>query len=78
MFTAFVLLKLKAGKEQEVYKALMRYSEIQGIRQVFGDFDILARIETNDFKHIRDTVMNKIRSIDGVISTTTLIGLEEE
>jgi DNA-binding Lrp family transcriptional regulator len=77
MYTAFVLLKLKAGKEQDVYKGLMKFPEIQGLRQVFGDFDIIARIETNDFKNIREIVLNKIRSVDGILHTTTLISVEE-
>jgi len=77
MYTAFVLLKLKSGKEQEVYRALMKFSEIQGLRQVFGDYDILARVETGDFKTLRDIVINKIRSVDGIIATTTLIAIEE-
>jgi DNA-binding Lrp family transcriptional regulator len=77
MFTAFVLVKLAAGREKDVHNALMKLSEIQGIRPVFGDYDIIARIETADFRNIRDIVMNKIRRIDGVMSTTTLIGVEE-
>lgn len=78
MFTAFILLRLAAGKEKEVHNTLMKSSEIQGIRQVFGEYDIIARVETKDFMEIRDIVINRIRQIDGVISTTTLISMEED
>ncbi|MFO7678131.1 MAG: Lrp/AsnC ligand binding domain-containing protein, partial [Thermoplasmatota archaeon] len=36
--------------------------------------DLIAKIEAEDFENLGVVVVNKIRSIDGVIDTKTLTG----
>jgi len=50
-----------------------KIKEVEGIREVFGQYDIIARIEARNLKAMRSLIITKVRSIPGVIATTTLI-----
>ena len=77
MTSAFVLINIEAKKEDDVYQILLDTDEIEGIRQVFGQYDIIARIEAKDLQELRKTIIDKIRNVPGVMSTNTLIISEE-
>ncbi len=77
MTTAFVLINVEAKKEDDVYQILLNTDEIEGIRQVFGQYDIIARVEAKDLQELRQIIIDKIRNVQGVMSTNTLIISEE-
>ena len=74
MATGFALLSISPLYEKEVYKKLKDASEIIEVHPLFGEYDILLKIETIDIDSIGEIVINKIRSIKGVTDTKTLIG----
>jgi uncharacterized protein with GYD domain len=41
---------------------------------LFGEYDLLAKIEGDDFENIGNIVVSKIRIIKGIIDTKTLTG----
>ena len=50
--------------------------KIQGlseVHQLFGQFDMIVKMETKDYDVLCDEVLGKIRTISGVTSTRTLI-----
>jgi DNA-binding Lrp family transcriptional regulator len=76
MLTGFILINVEAKKENLVYDALAKVPQIEGIREVFGQYDIIARIEAKNLKEMRTLIINKVRNVPGVIATTTLITSE--
>jgi DNA-binding Lrp family transcriptional regulator len=74
MATGFALLSISPLYEKEVYKKLKDTSEIIEVHPLFGEYDILLKIESIDIDSIGEIVINKIRSIKGVTDTKTLIG----
>ena len=74
MAIGFALLSISPLKEKEVYQTLQSISEIIEIHPLFGEYDILVKISANDIDTIGSVIINKIRSIDGVMDTKTLIG----
>jgi DNA-binding Lrp family transcriptional regulator len=76
MLTGFILVNVEAKKEDAVYNALVKVKQIEGIREVFGQYDLIARIEARNLKEMRRLIINKVRNIPGVITTTTLITSE--
>ena len=78
MITAFALINVRTGKEKSVYASLMEMEHVQGVRLTFGEFDLLARIETEDLKQLISAVLENIRTIDGVDKTSTLIATDED
>jgi DNA-binding Lrp family transcriptional regulator len=53
---------------------LSKVSEIVELHPLFGEFDIIAKIEADDSKSLGNIVVNKIRTIEGIIDTKTLTG----
>lgn len=78
MVNGFVLITVDAGKEREVYNGLSNMSEIKSIQMVFGHYDIIARLESNDLNELSEIVLERVRNIEGVSTTTTLIASEGE
>ncbi len=76
MITCFVLINVVANKEDDVYNALVNVNEIEGIREVFGQYDLIARVEAEDLSALRKLIINNIRNVDGVVSTATLVTTE--
>lgn len=76
MLTCFILIRVEAKKEDQVYDCLVKVKEIEGIREVFGEFDMICRMEARNLKELRSLVIQKVRSVPGVIATTTLITSE--
>lgn len=74
MATGFALLSISPLHEKEVYKKLKDTSEIIEVHPLFGEYDILLKIETTNIDSIGEIVINKIRSLKGVTDTKTLIG----
>ncbi|GAG38308.1 unnamed protein product, partial [marine sediment metagenome] len=68
MATAFVLINVEIGSEDEVLRSLKPISEVKEAHLVYGVYDIIARIETETMQELKDAVSWKIRRVDKVRS----------
>jgi len=76
MAIGFVLISTAPAKEHEVYNELLKVKVIVELHPLFGEYDLIAKIETEDFNVLVQVVVDKIRSIAGVIDTKTLTGIK--
>jgi DNA-binding Lrp family transcriptional regulator len=74
MAIGFALLSISPLHEKTVYEKLKQIPEIIEVHPLFGEFDILVKIEARDIDSIGSIVINKIRSVQGIVDTKTLIG----
>ena len=74
MATGFALLSISPLHEKNVYETLKTVPEITEIHPLFGEYDILVKIECGDIDSIGDIVIKKIRALKGIVDTKTLIG----
>ncbi len=74
MAIGFVLINTAPAHEHEVYNKLSKVPEIVELYPLFGEYDLIAKIEAENFEKLGELVINKIRSIKGVIDTKTLTG----
>ena len=77
MAIAYVLINCDLGSEEQIIEELKHLSDVKEIHGVFGAHDILAKVESDQISTLRETIMWKIRKIDKVRSTLTLLGIEE-
>jgi DNA-binding Lrp family transcriptional regulator len=68
----FVLIGVEPKKERDVYSALLKIEEIVEITPLFGEYDLIAKVEAADYNTIGQVVVAKIRSVAGVKTTKTL------
>lgn len=73
MVTGLVLVKMIPGKEKQVLSRLRNIKAIVHMSAVFGRWDLVLDMETNDLEELSQVVVNEIRNIPGVLSTETLV-----
>jgi DNA-binding Lrp family transcriptional regulator len=76
MAEAYILINCEIGSEEEVITALKNIDTIKEVHGTFGAYDILAKIESPQVEDLRETITWKIRKIDKIRSTLTLMGIE--
>jgi len=83
MPTSYILINSDLGTDESIIikiKKLLadekdiRY-EIQG---VYGVYDIVLKLSSDDIDTLRSTITNKIRKITAVQSTLTMMVIEEQ
>jgi DNA-binding Lrp family transcriptional regulator len=75
MAIGFVLINVAPAQEHEVYNKLSAIPQVVELHPLFGEYDLIAKIDANDFEELGTIIVNKIRSITGVLDTKTLTGL---
>ncbi|GFN39806.1 MAG: AsnC family transcriptional regulator [Marine Group I thaumarchaeote] len=78
MATAYVLINCELGSEEDIIKQLKALDGVNEVHGTFGAYDVLAKIESPTVESLRETITWKIRKIDKIRSTLTLMGIEEQ
>ena len=76
MAIGFVLISTAPAKEHDVYNILLDVPEVVELHPLFGEYDLIAKVEADDFNKLGQIVVDKVRSIAGVIDTKTLTGIK--
>jgi len=76
MTTAYVLINSDLGYEAEVIDEIKQFEDVKEVNGVFGAYDILAKVESDSVEHLRETITWKIRRLNRVRSTLTLMVIE--
>lgn len=72
MTTAFVLVNIEIGYEEEVLKKIKMIPEVKEAHILHGVYDIIAVLETGDRQYLKEVIHMKIRRLDKVRSTMTM------
>ena len=70
---AFVLLNTELGMESKIVEALNGVEEITNIHSLYGIYDLIIEMEADTMDKIKEVVFNKVRRLDNVKSTITLL-----
>jgi len=80
--TAYVLLNSDLGSDESIISEVKQIlddedvtSEVQG---VYGVYDIVLKLSSDDAEKLRAIITNKIRKISKVQSTLTMMVIEEQ
>lgn len=73
MLTAFVLVNTKIDSDNNVLKAFKEISNVKEVHQLYGSFDLIAKVETGTVSELNEIVMGKINQLESVRSTRTMI-----
>ncbi|MFQ6076543.1 MAG: Lrp/AsnC ligand binding domain-containing protein [Candidatus Bathyarchaeia archaeon] len=69
---AYILLVTEVGKEHEVIQELLKIKGVVEARTVYGEFDVVCRIELDSLRSLDESV-TRARKVQGIIRTVTLI-----
>ena len=70
---AYVLFKVNSGTEREVCQKLIEFDEVVQADIIFGEYDVVTKIEIQDLSALEEFVSEKIRNVPNVLVTSTMI-----
>jgi DNA-binding Lrp family transcriptional regulator len=73
---AFVLMNAELGSEDSIVNELKKIEGVKEVYQVYGVYDIVAQVESNTMEKVKETITWKLRKLNGVKSTLTMIVME--
>ena len=81
--TSYILINSDLGTDEtiitKIKEILADIKQIQyEIRGVYGVYDIVLKLSSDDIDALRSTITNKIRKIASVESTLTMMVIEEQ
>ena len=76
MAIGFVLITTKPGQEKMVRDNLEKIEFVTSGWMLFGEYDLIARVQADDEFQLTRCIVEQIRPMDGIADTKTLIGAE--
>lgn len=80
--TAYVLLNSDLGSDESIInevKQILAEEKIQfEVQGVYGVYDIVLKLSSDDAEKLRSIITNKVRKISKVQSTLTMMVIEEQ
>lgn len=73
---AFVLFKTMPTRERDVYLSLSNYEAVAEVHVLYGEFDLLARVSSDNSNELSKMLVQDFRQIDGVRETQTMIAVD--
>ena len=70
---AYVLITAEYGCQQEVCNKVLSIPEVKEAYKLHGIYDLIVDIEANDIKNLKELIHRRIRGLDKVRSTITMI-----
>ncbi len=84
MPTTYILLNSDLGSDVEIIQKIKEILDKEGkavhyeVQGVYGVCDIIVKITADNMDLLRNIITNKIRKIDKVYSTLTMMVIEEQ
>jgi len=73
---AWILISCEPGREREVYLQLLDMPVVSEVSVVYGELDLVARIDFENEKEMSKMLIEDMRHVEGVRKTETLIAVE--
>ena len=76
MAIGFVLMTTLPGQEEKVRAALRQVDLVTDHWMLFGEYDLIARVQADEEFALTRCIVEEIRQLPGIRETKTLIGAE--
>jgi len=73
MAIAYVLISCDLGFDVEIIDEIKQLEDVKEVHGVFGAYDILVKLELANVENLKDIITWKIRKLNRVRSTLTLM-----
>ena len=76
MAKAYVLINCDLGSEDDMIRDIRKLEHVKNVTGTFGAYDIVARVEAETPEQLREAITWKIRKMNKIRSTLTLMEVE--
>jgi len=77
MITAFVLITVPSKRSGEVVDSLRKHPEVQEAAAVYGDTDVIAKVQAQSLLDVDRVIMDGIQANPDVKATRTYLVIEK-
>ena len=67
--TTYVMIRVDPSTVEEVCRELFKLEEIYEICEIHERYDILVKVRGHNLNEVRDIIINKLRSIPGILGS---------
>ncbi len=78
MIKAYVLVVTNPGETKNVVSAISNVAGVKELHEVMGPYDVVIEIEVESLSDVPPILSDKIRTIPGIESTTSLVTFPEK
>ena len=78
MIKAYVLVVTNPGETKNVVAAIGKVAGVKELHEVMGPYDIVIEIEVDSLSDVPPILSDKIRTVPGIESTTSLVTFPEK
>ena len=83
MPTTYILINSDLGSDVDIIKKIKQILDAESgvkyeVQGVYGVYDIIVKITADSMDLLRSIITNKIRKVDKVYSTLTMMVIEEQ
>lgn len=78
MEVAYILIQCRHGKLKIASNALKRFEEIEELHEVYGNYDIIAKVVCTDRLELKSFIQNRLQITEGIKHTETLLANDLE
>ena len=75
---AYVLISCELGSEKAIVDELKTIEGVKEVQPTYGIYDVLAKVEVQDEHKLREVLTFKIRKMNQVRATITLLKIKEQ
>ena len=75
MVSAYVLIVVKPGTESKIAEKMVGMKEVKDVSVVYGEYDIIAKIEVENMDKLQEFVINLRKNTD-IERTPTMIAVK--
>lgn len=76
MAVAFILINCELGSEEKIIESLKQIAGVVEVVGTYGAYDMIVKLNTDNVEKLRETITWKIRKIDKIRSTLTLMNVQ--
>ena len=73
MVTAYMMMKMEAGMDDQVFAELKKLQEVQEASFTYGSYDVVIKVNFRTIEDLDRFLFEKIRRIKGITETTSMI-----
>ena len=77
MVSAYIMMKLQVGKDEEVFAKIGKLKQIREANATYGAFDLVVKVEFKNIEELDRFIFEEIRRIPGVSETSSMIVAKE-
>jgi len=70
---AYIMMNVNTGSEDEVCKELVKFEEVEEVSTIYGEYDAVVKVHTSDMDHLDRFIMEKLRGMNHIFLTATML-----